>query len=80
MFECPHTGKVINADLNGAINILHIPESVMDRGKWLKSQPVVYLSTNEAGWVTTSNEVMRMKAENHGPMISLEGTTFPLGL
>jgi len=25
LFECPHTGKVINADLNGAIKILHIP-------------------------------------------------------
>jgi len=80
LFECPHTGKVIDSDLNGAINILHIHESVMDRGKWLKAQPVVYRWTNEAGWVTTSNEAMRMKAVNHGPMISLEGTTFPLGL
>jgi len=42
LFKCPHTGKVINADLNGAINILHIPESNEDRGKWLKAQPVVY--------------------------------------
>jgi len=25
LFECPHTGKAINADLNGAINILHTP-------------------------------------------------------
>ena len=37
LFKCPHTGKLINADLNGAINILHIPESVKDRGKWLKA-------------------------------------------
>jgi len=46
-------GKVINADLNGAINILHISESlgytdrgfsvVRDRGNGLKTQPVVYL-------------------------------------
>jgi len=77
LFECPYTGKVINADLNGAINILHIPESIKDRGKWLKAQPVVYRCTNEARWVTTSNEAMRMKAINHGPTISLEGTTFP---
>jgi transposase len=49
LFKCPHTGKVINADLNGAINILHIPESVEDRGKWLKAQPVVYRWTNGAG-------------------------------
>jgi len=74
LFKCPHTEKVINADLNGAINILHIPESVKDRGKWLKAQPVVYRWTNEAGWVTTSNEAMRMKAVNHEPMIRLEGT------
>jgi len=74
LFECPHTEKVINADLNGAINILHIPESVEDRGKWLKAQPVVYRWTNGAGWVTTSNEAMRMIAVNHEPMISLEGT------
>jgi transposase len=53
LFKCPHTGKVINADLNGAINILYIPESVKDRGKWLKAQPVVYRWTNGAGWVTT---------------------------
>jgi transposase len=49
LFKCPHTGEVINADLNGAINILHIPESVEDRGKWLKAQPVVYRWTNGAG-------------------------------
>ena len=74
LFKCPHTEKVINADLNGAINILHIPESVEDRGKWLKAQPVVHRWTNEAGWVTTSYEVMKMKAINHEPMIRLEGT------
>jgi len=80
LFKCPHTKKVINADLNGAINILYIPEFFEDRGKWLKAQPVVYRWTSGAGWVTTSYEVMRMKAVNHEPMISLKGTTFPLGL
>jgi len=36
LFECPHTEKVINADLNGAINMMkHIPKSYEDRGKWL---------------------------------------------
>gem|GEM_PF-533040 len=74
LFKCPHTGKVINADLNGAINILHIPESIKDRGKWLKAQPVVYRWINGAGWVTTSYEAMKMKAVNHEPMIRLEGT------
>jgi len=44
------------------------------RGKWLKAQPVVYRWTNGAGWVTTSYEVMKMKAVNHKPMIRLEGT------
>ncbi|MFP3262759.1 MAG: transposase, partial [Nitrososphaeria archaeon] len=58
---------------NGAINILHIPESVKDRGKWLKAQPVVYRWTNGAGWVNpTSYEVMKMKAVNHKPMIRLK--------
>jgi len=80
LFECPHTGKVINADLKGAINILHIPESVKDRGKWLKAQTVVCRWTKKAEWVTTSNEALRMKAVNHEPMISLEGTIFPLGV
>ncbi|NAY82486.1 MAG: transposase [Thaumarchaeota archaeon] len=74
LFKCPRTGKVINADLNGAINILHIPESVEDRGKWLKEQPLVYRWTNGAGWVTTSYEAMKMKAVNHEPVIRLEGT------
>jgi len=73
LFKCPHTRKVINADLNGAINILHIPESVRDRGKWLKAQPLVYRWTNGAGWVTASYEAMKMKAINHKPMIRLKG-------
>jgi putative transposase len=61
LFKCPRMGKVINADLNGGINILHIPESlgstdgefsvVRDRGNGLKSQPVVYRWTNGAGWI-----------------------------
>ncbi|WP_288006102.1 transposase [Thermofilum sp.] len=84
-YRCPRTGKVINADLNGAINILHIPESqratdgglsvVRDRGNGLKTQPVVYRWTNGAGWVETptSNEVMRMKTVNHKPMIRPKG-------
>jgi len=34
LFECPHREKVINADLNGAINMMkHIPKS--DEDKWL---------------------------------------------
>jgi len=85
LFKCPRMGKVINADLNGAINILHIPESrrtadggqLPVRGNGLKTQPVVYRWTNGAGWVRlapTSYEVMRMKAVNHKPMIRPEGT------
>ncbi|BDB99652.1 RNA-guided endonuclease InsQ/TnpB family protein [Saccharolobus caldissimus] len=80
LFKCPRMGKVINADLNGAINILHIPESlgsgsggqlpVRDRGNELKTQPLVYRWTNGAGWVIpTSYEVMKMKAVNHKSMI-----------
>jgi len=48
----------MNADLNGAINILHIPESLgsggggqllaRDRGNGLRAQPVVYRWTNGA--------------------------------
>jgi putative transposase len=81
LFKCPCIGKVINADLNGAINILHIPESLgsrsrgqllaRDRGNGLKTQPVVYRWTNGAGWVRTSPtsyEVMKMKVVNHKPM------------
>ena len=87
LFKCPRIGKVINADLNGAVNILHIPESlrsvsrgqltVRDRGNGLKTQPVVYRWTNGAGWVRTaptSYEVMNMKAVNHEPVIRPEGT------
>ena len=32
LYKCPRMGKAINADLNGAINILHIPESLGSRG------------------------------------------------
>jgi len=75
----------MNADLNGAINILHIPESlgsggggqltVRDRGNGLRAQPVVYRWTNGAGWVNpTSYEVVRMKAMNHEPMNRPKGT------
>ena len=85
LFKCPRIGKVINADLNGAINILHIPKSigsgsggqlpVRDRGNGLKTQSVVYRWMNGAGWVNpTSYEVMRMKAVNHKPMIRPKGT------
>ena len=85
LFKCPRIGKVINVDLNGAVNILHIPESlgsgsggqlsVRDRGNGLKTQPVVYHWMNGAGWVNpTSYEVMRMKAVNHKPMTRPGGT------
>jgi len=87
LFKCPRMGKAINADLNGAINILHIPESLgsrsrgqllgRDRGNGLKTQPVVYRWTSGAGWVRTSPtsyEVMKMKAVNHEPMNPLRGT------
>jgi putative transposase len=85
LFRCPHIGKVVNADLNGAANILHTPESqgsrrrgkilVRDRGKGLKAQPAVYRWTNGAGWaISTGCEVMRMKAVNREPVIRPEGT------
>jgi len=80
LFKCPYTRKLISVDLNGAMNILHIPESVKNRGMWLKAQPMVYRWTNEWGWVTTSNKAIKIRAVNHRPMISIEGTTFPLGL
>jgi putative transposase len=86
LFKCPRTGKAINADLNSAVNILHIPESLgarsggqllaRDRGNGLKAS-LVYRWTNGAGWVKkhpTSCEVMKMKAVNHKPMIRPEGT------
>jgi putative transposase len=85
LFKCPRMGKVMNADLNGAINILHIPESLgsrsrgqllgRDRGNGLKTS-LVYRWTNGAGWVQiapTSCEVMKVKAVNHKPMIRPEG-------
>ena len=82
LFKCPRTGKVINADLNGAMNILHIPESrgamgrgqplARDRGNGLKAQPVVYRWTNGVGFVLiapTSYEMVRMKVIKPKPMI-----------
>ncbi|MDT7970854.1 MAG: zinc ribbon domain-containing protein [Vulcanisaeta sp.] len=85
LFKCPRVGKVINADLNGAVNILHIPESlgsvsrgqltVRDRGNGLKTQPAVYRWRSGAGWVNpTSYEVMKMKAVNRKPMTRPGGT------
>ncbi|QGA54569.1 transposase [Sulfolobus sp. E5-1-F] len=82
LFRCPHTRKVINADLNGAINILHSPESQGSSYRGigvigLKTQPVVYRWTNGAGWrdfPSTSYEVMRVKAVNHKPMNRSKGT------
>jgi putative transposase len=69
LFKCPRIGKVINADLNGAVNILHIPESlrsrsggqllVRDRGNGLKAQPAVYRWTSGAGWVNNPPAMMR---------------------
>ena len=52
------------------------PESVKDRGKWLKAQPVVYRWTSGAGWVTANYEAMKMIAVNHKPMIRLEEIAF----
>ena len=46
-----------------------------DRGNGLKAQPVVYRWTNGAGRVIlTSNEVMKMKAVNHKPMMRPKGS------
>jgi len=66
-------------------NQKYIPESlrskrrgeflVRDRGNGLKIQPVVYRWMNGVGWLlATSNEVMKMKAINHKPMIRPKGT------
>ena len=89
LFRCPRTGKTINADLNGAVNILrlHIPESrgtagrglpaVRDRGNGLEAQPAVYRWTNGAGWVLyapASYEVVRVKAVNREPVTRPGGT------
>jgi len=86
LFVCPHIGKAINADLNGATNILHIPKSqrsgnVVTHGGigviGLKTQPVVYHWTNGAGWMQkafTSYEAMKMKVVNHKPMNHPKGT------
>ena len=73
--SCP-LGKIINADLNGAVNILHIPEShTWDRGNGLEAQPVAYRWTSRTGWVKpTNNEAMRMKAVNQKPMNHPRGT------
>jgi len=58
LYKCPRMGKVMNADLNGAINILHIPESLgsrsrgqllgRDRGNGLKTS-LVYRWMSGAG-------------------------------
>jgi len=85
LFKCPRAEKVINADLNGAINMMkrkHIPKSDEDedRGEWLKAQPVVYRWTSGAGWATARGEAMRMNAAHHEPVINLEGTIVPSGL
>ncbi|MGC9179497.1 MAG: RNA-guided endonuclease InsQ/TnpB family protein [Vulcanisaeta sp.] len=76
LFKCPRMGKVINADLNAAINILrlHSPKSLAnarDRGNGPKARPVVRRWTSRVGW--THNEAMRMKAANHKPMNHPEG-------
>jgi putative transposase len=87
LFKCPRMGKSINADLNGAINILHTPESqgtargglpaARDRGKGPKAQSVVYCWTNGVGWdgfhPLTSHEVMRMRVVNHKPVTHPKG-------
>ena len=87
LFKCPRTGKVINADLNGAINILHIPESLgaksegqllaRDRGNGPEARPAVYRWTSRAGWVLyapASDEAVKVKAVNHKPMNRPKGT------
>jgi len=59
LFKCSDIEKVLNADLNSTIRMLHIPKSprtesyslsVRDRGSGLKIQPVVYHWTNGSGW------------------------------
>jgi putative transposase len=81
LYKCPVANQVINADLNGALNMLrHSPESQCGQGspalgigvKWLKAQPAVYRWTSGAGWAVsrppTSYEAMRMKAVYREPM------------
>ena len=83
LFRCPRTGRVINADLNAAINMLrlHIPESrgargrgqplARDRGNGPEARPAVYRWTSGAGWVLqapTSNEAVKVKAVNREPV------------
>jgi len=88
LFRCPRAGKVINADLNAAINILrlHIPKSLgprgrgqppaRDRGKGPEARPAAYRWTSGAGWVLTaptSHEVMKVKAVSRKPMSRPKG-------
>jgi len=86
LFKCPRTGRVLNADLNAAINVLHIPESrgpagwghpaARDRGNGPKARPAVYRWTSRAGWVLAapaSDEAMRVKAVNRKPVSRPEG-------
>jgi len=83
LFRCPRAGRVINADLNAAINILrlHIPKSLgprgwgqplaRDRGNGLKAQPVVYRWTSGAGWALTaptSYEAVKVRAVSREPV------------
>jgi len=42
----------------------------------VKAQPVGYRWTNETECITTSYEVMKMKAINHEPMIRLKKIAF----
>ena len=80
---CPRTGRVINAYLNAAINILrlHIPESpgprgwgqplARDRGNGLKARPAVYRWTSGAGWAQyapASHDATKVKAVNREPV------------
>jgi len=89
LFRCPRTGRVINADLNAAINILrlHIPESrgprgwgqplARDRGNGPKARPAVYRWTSGAGWALTaptSREAVKVRAVNREPMSRPKGT------
>ncbi len=73
----------MNADLNGVINILHIPES---QGEWnegstrgiggkMVEDPAIYRWMSGAGWETlTSYETMKVKAVNHKLVNRSKGT------